>query len=60
MNENEFIFRFNHELGIVQFSIGNDRWYKVQATPGEIKALLGLEEMVKIQLGSNEVANNGR
>ena len=50
MNENEFIFRFNHELGIVQFSRGDGEWFKVQATPGEIKALLGLEDMVKYQL----------
>lgn len=54
MDGDEFIFRFNHELGIVQFSRGDGEWFKVQATPGEIKALLGLEEMVKIQLGFKE------
>lgn len=48
----EFIFRFNHELGIVQFSVdGGNEWKKVQATPKEMKALMGLEDMAKIQMG---------
>lgn len=54
-NENEFIFRFNHERGIVQFSRGDGKWYKVQdISSEEINALLGLEALAELQLGSDE------